>query len=84
MGMLKDDIAAFETMGRDLEAHHLKEWVFFHRGHFEGVFPDFESPAEPALDRLDQEPYLIRQDGAGPVHLGGSMIFHPSHGPGRI
>lgn len=86
MSVLKDDIAAFERMRRDLEADHLKEWVVFHKGHFEGAFRDFESAAESALERFDAGPYLIRQVGAGPVHLGGGMIFHPSHahGPGRI
>lgn len=86
MGVLKDDIAAFEQMRKDLEARHLKAWVVFHQGRFEGVFPDFESAAESALDRFDRGPYLIRQVGAGPVQLSGGMVFQPSHahGPGRI
>jgi hypothetical protein len=86
MGVLKDDIAAFEQMRKDLEARHLKEWVVFHQGRFEGVFADFESAAESALDRFDRGPYLIRQVGAGPVQLSGGMVFQPSHahGSGRI
>lgn len=86
MSVLKDDIAAFERMRRDLEAGHLREWVVFYKGAFEGVFPDFETAAESALERFDRGPYLIRQVGAGPVHLGGGLVFQPSHahGPGRI
>jgi len=86
MGVLKDDIAAFERMRKQLETDHLREWVVFHDGRYEGVFPDFESAAESALERFDVGPYLIRQVGAGPVHLGGGMIFQPSHahGSGRI
>jgi hypothetical protein len=86
MGVLQNDIAAFERMREDLEAQHLKEWVVFYRGQFEGVFADFESAAESAVDRFDIGPYLIRQVGAGPVHLGAGMIFRPAHahGAGRV
>lgn len=86
MGVLKDDIAAFERMRTDLEARHLKEWVVFHRGQFEGLFPDFEHAAESAVERFDLGPYLIRQVGAGPVHLGGGMVMRPiyANDPGRV
>jgi hypothetical protein len=86
MGVLRDDIAAFERMRDALEAEHLKEWVVFYQGRFEGVFADFESAAESAVDRFDVGPYLIRQVGAGPVHLGGGLVFRPehAHGPGRV
>lgn len=86
MSVLKDDIAAFERMRQELEAEHLKEWVVFHQGRFEGVFADFESAAESALDRFDRGPYLIRQVGAGPIQLSGGMVMRPVHAnsPGRI
>ncbi len=86
MGVLSDDIAAFERMRKGLEAQHLKAWAVFHKGQFEGVFPDFEGAAEFAVDRFDRGPYLIRQVGAGPIHLSGGMTFRPAHahGPGRV
>jgi hypothetical protein len=86
MGVLKDDIAAFDRMRKELEARNLKEWVVFYHGQFEGVFPDFESAAESAVDRFDRGPYLIRQIGAGPIQLPGGMIFQPAHahGSGRV
>ena len=86
MGVLQQDIAAFERMREDLEADHLKAWVVFYRGQFEGVFADFESAAESAVDRFDRGPYLIRQVGAGSIHLGGGLVFRPSHahGSGRV
>lgn len=86
MSVLKDDIAAFERMRQELEAEHLNEWVVFHQGRFEGVFADFESAAESALDRFDRGPYLIREVGAGPVQLSGGMVMRPVHAnsPGRI
>jgi hypothetical protein len=82
MSVLKDDIAAFERMRKDLEAKHLKEWVVFHKGQFEGIFPNFESAAESAVERFDRGPYLIRQVGAGPVHFGGGMIMRPIYANG--
>lgn len=77
MSVLKDDIAAYTRMRKDLEAQHLEEWVVFHKGRLEGVFPDFESAAESALERFDRGPYLIRQVGAGPIQFSGGMILRP-------
>jgi hypothetical protein len=86
MSVLKDDIAAFERMRAKLEAEHDHEWVIFHAGVYIGVFKDFETAAEEALDRFDVGPYLIRQVGAPPVQLPGGMIFTPAHsfGPGGL
>lgn len=84
--VLQDDIAAFERMRRELENDHLNEWVVFHRGCFEGLFPDFETAASDAVERFDRGPYLIRQVGARPVQLPGGMVFTPAHvlGSGRV
>lgn len=82
MAVLEQDIAAFERMRPDLEAHHLRQWVVFHQGLFEGAYDDFETAATTAVDRFDLGPYLIRQVGAGPIQLPGGMIFTPSHGLG--
>ena len=45
MGILDDDIAAFGRMRDKLEAEHLKEWVVFHKGQFEGIAPPQAQPA---------------------------------------
>ena len=79
MGVLDDDIAAYTRRRKELEAEHAQKWVVFHQGQFEGVFPDYESAAESAVDRFDVGPYLIRQVGAGPIHLGGGMVFRPAY-----
>jgi len=79
MPSLKDDIAAFERMERDLVAQHGHAWALFHKAQFIGVFPDFEAAATVAVDRFDEGPYLIRQVGAGPVQLPGGMVFRPAH-----
>lgn len=77
--MLDKDIAAYTHRRAELEAAHPQQWVVFHHGQFEGVFPDYESAAESAVDRFDVGPYLIRQVGAGPIHLGGGMVFRPAY-----
>ena len=79
MASLHRDIAAFERMKGELEAHHLRDWALFHDGAFVGVFADFEAAATVAVDRFDSGPYLIRQVGAGPVQLPGGMVFRPAH-----
>ena len=79
MASLAADIAAFETMKRELEAEHLHAWVLFHEGRLIGAFPDFEAAASEAVERFDEGPYLIRQVGAGPIQLPGGMVFRPAH-----
>lgn len=82
MSVLAKDIAAFTKMRRELEAEHLKGWVVFHEGRFEGEFPDFETAAGSAQSRFDRGPYLIRQVGAGPVQFSGGMILRPVYANG--
>jgi hypothetical protein len=83
MGVLGDDIAAFDRMRAELEANHLKQWALFHRGAFIGAYPDFEAAAAAAVERFDAGPYLIRQVGAPPaVQLPGGMVFTPAHALG--
>ena len=79
MARLKSDIAAFDRMRGELEAHHRNEWALFHGGEFVSVFPDFEEAATVAVERFDHGPYLIRQIGAEAVQLPGGMVFRPSH-----
>ena len=79
MSVLDKDIAAYTGMRSELEGRHRMQWVVFHQGRFEGVFADYQSAAESAVDRFDLGPYLIRQVGAGPIHLGGGMIFSPAY-----
>lgn len=79
MGVLDDDIAAYTRRRAEFEAQYPQQWVVFHHGQFEGVFPDYESAATSAVDRFDAGPYLIRQVGAGPISLGGGMVFRPAY-----
>lgn len=79
MAVLEHDIAAFDRMRSDLEAHHFSQWVIFHDGVFEGAYADFEAAAATAIERFDLGPYLIRQVGAQAVQLPGGMVFTPAH-----
>lgn len=79
MTVLRADIAAFDRMKAELEGKHFNKWVVFHRGKFQGAFPDFEAAASMAVECFDTGPYLIRQVGAQPVQLPGGMIFTPAH-----
>jgi hypothetical protein len=75
MTVLRDDIAAFDRMRRELEAKHRHAWVVFHGGQFVGAYADFEAAAADAVERFDAGPYLIRQVGAPPIQLPGGAIF---------
>lgn len=83
MTVLRDDIAAFERMRSELEAQHDKQWVVFHKGQFQGAFPEFDDAASAAVEQFGSGPYLIRQVGASAtIQLPGGMIFTPSHALG--
>jgi len=86
MNALDDDIAAFEEMKADLEAHHLGEWVVFHHGRYVEAFTDFQAAASAAVERFDLGPYLIRQVGTSAIQLSATTVFRPAHasGPGRV
>jgi hypothetical protein len=79
MADLKTDIAAFERMKAELEAHHRHEWVLFHDEALVDAFPDFEAAATVGVGRFDRGEYLIRQVGGEAVQLPGGMVFRPSH-----
>jgi hypothetical protein len=78
MADLKADIAAFERMKPQLEAHHRNEWVLSYAGRLVDAFPDFEAAATVAVDRFDRSPYLIRQVGAAAIQLSGGAVFRPA------
>lgn len=86
MGVLRDDIAAFDRMGAKLLEKHKGEWALFQGGEFVGAYADFEAAATIAVDRFGAGPYLIRQVGAPPIQLPGGMVFTPAHvlGAGRL
>lgn len=75
MTELDRNLAAFEKMRPDLEAHHNGQWVLFHKGAFVAAFPTFENTAEEAVRRFGGGPYLIKQVGAPPITLPASVAY---------
>jgi hypothetical protein len=75
MADIDKEIAAYEKVQADLEAHHTGKWVLFHDLQLEGVFDSFESAADEAVRRFGSGPYLIRQVGAPPVTLPASVMY---------
>jgi hypothetical protein len=76
MADLDQEIAAYETMRADLEAHHMGKWVLVHDGKLAAIFDSLEESAENAVNRFGSGPYLIRQVGAPPVTLPASLMYH--------
>lgn len=80
MAKLEDEIAAYEELRQDLEAHHMGKWVLVHDGVLIAVYDSFDSAAEDSVRRFGRGPYLIRQVGAPPVTLPASVMYRPTHG----
>jgi len=80
MAEIDKEIAAYETMRSDLEAHQMGKWVLVHDLKLIGTYETFEKVAEDAVRRFGSGPYLIRQVGAPPVALPASLMYHPVHG----
>lgn len=74
------ELAAYQTMQADLEAHHMGEWVVIHDGKLIGTYDTFEVAASQAVKRFGRGPYLIRQIGAPPVTLPASVMYIPVNG----
>jgi hypothetical protein len=72
------EIAAFDRMKADLEAHHMGKWVVIHQGALMGSFDTFNAAATEAQRRFGRGPYLIREVGAPPMRLPASVMFRPA------
>lgn len=79
MSDLEVEIAAFEAMKEDLEAHHKDKWVVFYGADFIGAFDTFDAAAAEAVRQFGAGPYLIRQVGAPPLTLPASAMYRPYH-----
>ncbi len=75
MAELDEEIAAYEDLRQDLEAHHMGKWVLVHDRQLIGVYDAFEAAAEEAVRCFGRGPYLIRQVGASSVTLPASVMY---------
>jgi hypothetical protein len=83
MDALDQEIAAYESMKRDLEAYDADKWVVVHDRQLISKHDSFERAAEDAVERFGRGPYLIRQVGARPVTIPASLMYRPEYGPYR-
>lgn len=79
MSEIDVEIAAFEKMRPELEAHHMGKWVLLHDEKLVKVYDSFEQATEDAVHRFGRGPFLIRQVGAPPVVLPASVMYCLSH-----
>jgi hypothetical protein len=75
MAELDREIAAFEGMSKELEAHYMGKWVLTHNLKLVDAYESLESAAEDAVRKIGRGPYLIRQVGAPPVVLPASVMY---------
>jgi hypothetical protein len=75
MADIDNELAAFEALRADLEAHHMGKWVLIHSGQLVSIFASFEDAAAEASAKFGRGPYLIRQIGAAPVTLPASVAY---------
>ena len=74
---LEADIAAYEAMREDLEAHHKGKWVLIHNGDLIDTFDNFDAAATEAVRRFGRGPYLLREVAAPKLILPASVMFRP-------
>lgn len=72
---LDKDLAAFETMRAELEAHSNLKWAVLHDAKLIGVFDSFDAAAAEAVSRFGRGPYLIRQVGAQEFTMPASVAY---------
>jgi hypothetical protein len=74
MSDLDSEIAAYEDMREDLEAHQLGRWVIVHDRQLVGDYESMESAADDGVRRFGRGPFLLRQVGAPPLTLPVSLF----------
>lgn len=72
---LKQEVAAFEKMKAELEAHHHSKFVVIRGGALVGVWDTFDAAAREAVLRFGRGPYLIRQVGAAVPVVPASVMY---------
>jgi hypothetical protein len=78
------EIAAYETMRADLEAHSMGKWVLIRDRQLVGTFESFDSAAIDAVAKFGRGPYLIRQVGAPPIVLPASVAYRIKYGSDKV
>ena len=80
MAELKKDMEAYERLRQQLETEHFGKWVVIHNQKLVGVFQDFDSAANDAVQKFGRGPYHIRQVGDHLIELPASLLYRPVSG----
>jgi hypothetical protein len=59
----EEDVRAYDMRRSELERHYGGKFVVFHSGQLVGVFEDFDSAGNAALQQFGDSPSLIRKVG---------------------
>ena len=84
MPTLDEEIATYDTMREDLEAHHMGEWIVLRDGKVIGTYTSFDSAAIDAVAKFGRGPYLIRQVGAPPLVMPAAAVYRPVYGSNKV
>ena len=77
---LDKELAAYEKMRSQLEAHAMGKWVLLHDEELIGTYESFDQAAKEAVQRFGRGPYLLRQVGAPSITLPASVMYIPVAG----
>lgn len=80
MSSLDKDIAAFDSMRKELETNHMGQWALIHNQTLIDTFETFDAAAQEAVRQFGRGPYLIREVGAAKPSLPASVLFQPLNG----
>ena len=78
MGLLSEEIAAYEKMRDILETDYFGKWVIVHDGQLVGTYDEFEKAAVDAVRKFGRGPYLIRQVGEPPMFVPSVFEYRPA------
>ena len=81
---LDNELAAYDAMRNDLEAHHMGKWIIVHGGELVNIYDTFDAAAIDAVAKFGRGPYLIRQVGAPPVVLPASVMYRTRYGSNKV
>ena len=83
MADIDTELAAFEKLRPDLEAHKMGRWVLIHDAQLISDYDSFEAAASDAVAKFGRGPYLIKQVGAPPITLPASVAYF-QHGADKV
>lgn len=78
MSKLSTEIAAYESIQKELETDYPGMWVVIHNEKQVGLYESFEEAANDAVQQFGRGPYLIRKIGQGPISLPASVLYNPA------